>query len=148
MEKTYHPNLQHPQIGQPPGLFTSSKPKQTGLTLNCNLKKKIIQYSPDQIVFAKPNEPDDRNLSDKLDLENKLSASLVRNRSHKRKHRDGKIIISKDQVYEFRDSDLMDLGQIGYGEFGTVHKVLHSPSQTLMALKRIRPTVNITFIYN
>lgn len=68
-----------------------------------------------------------------------------RNRSHRSKssksHRDGKIIISKEQIYDFKEIDLQDLGQIGYGEFGTVHKVLHKPSQTCMALKRIRPTV-------
>ncbi len=33
------------------------------------------------------------------------------------------------------------MGQIGHGEFGTVHKVLHEPSQTYMAMKRIGPTV-------
>ena len=36
---------------------------------------------------------------------------------------------------------MQDLGQIGNGEFGTVHKVFHTPSQTHMALKRIGPTV-------
>jgi mitogen-activated protein kinase kinase 4 len=33
------------------------------------------------------------------------------------------------------------LGQIGNGEFGSVHKVLHKPSSTYMALKRVGPTV-------
>jgi hypothetical protein len=60
---------------------------------------------------------------------------------HSNEQRGGKITISPDKSYEFKDSDLSDLGQIGYGEFGTVHKVLHTPSQTLMALKRIGPTV-------
>lgn len=45
------------------------------------------------------------------------------------------------KVYEFKESDLEDLGQIGHGEFGSVHKVLHKPSNTHMALKRIGPTV-------
>jgi hypothetical protein len=45
------------------------------------------------------------------------------------------------QVYDFKESDMLDLGQIGNGEFGTVHKVLHKPSQVHMALKRIGPTV-------
>ena len=45
------------------------------------------------------------------------------------------------KVYEFVESDLKDLGQIGNGEFGTVHKVMHVPSGTMMALKRIGPTV-------
>ena len=44
-------------------------------------------------------------------------------------------------MYDFKESDLEDLGQIGHGEFGSVHKVLHKPSNTHMALKRIGPTV-------
>merc|ERR1712127_1022087 len=42
---------------------------------------------------------------------------------------------------EFREQDLKDIGQIGNGEFGIVNKVLHTPSGTHMALKRIGPTV-------
>ena len=38
------------------------------------------------------------------------------------------------QVYEFKESDMLDLGQIGNGEFGTVHKVLHRPSQVSVLL--------------
>ena len=45
------------------------------------------------------------------------------------------------KTYDFKESDMKDLGQIGNGEFGTVHKVFHVPSQTSMALKRIGPTV-------
>lgn len=39
------------------------------------------------------------------------------------------------------ESDFTNLGQIGHGEFGTVDKVLHKPSNTFMAMKRLLPTV-------
>lgn len=45
------------------------------------------------------------------------------------------------KVYEFKECDFDDLGQIGNGEFGSVHMVRHTPSQTLMAMKRVGPTV-------
>ena len=61
--------------------------------------------------------------------------------SGKHKARGGKLTIAKEQVFDFKEADLQDLGQIGNGEFGTVHKVIHLPSQTPMALKRIGPTV-------
>jgi hypothetical protein len=131
-------------------------------------KKQQFVFNSEMQLFAKPIEPEDRELSAILDNELNSSRSEIndddspnatqcrlgfdrslqigsesRNRSHRRsKHRNGKIIICKDQIYEFKESDLKDLGQIGYGEFGTVHKVLHTPSQTCMALKRIRPTVS------
>lgn len=60
---------------------------------------------------------------------------------HHHKPRGGKIHISAMQVYEFVESDFQNLGQIGHGEFGTVDKVLHKPSQTYMAMKRLLPTV-------
>ena len=44
-------------------------------------------------------------------------------------------------MYEFKEADFEDLGQIGNGEFGSVHMVRHMPSHTLMAMKRVGPTV-------
>ena len=157
--------------------FLSPKMKRPLLGHNLNkqpelklqTKKQQFVFNAEQLLFAKPIEPEDKELSDLLDNElnnsrsemneedspvvscrsgvtdrsHHSSSSSSSNKKHRRKHRDGKIIISKEQVYEFKESELKDLGQIGYGEFGTVHKVLHTPSQTCMALKRIRPTVII-----
>jgi len=81
---------------------------------------------------------DDADLSRELEKEKKDTY----NRQHKMKHsKGGKITISSNQIFEFKESELRELGQIGNGEFGTVHKALHVPSQTLMAIKRIGPTV-------
>lgn len=50
-------------------------------------------------------------------------------------HFDGK-------VYDFTSEDLQDLGEIGRGGFGTVNKMIHRKSSTVIAVKRIRSTVD------
>jgi mitogen-activated protein kinase kinase 4 len=46
------------------------------------------------------------------------------------------------QVYDFTSDDLQDMGEIGRGAFGTVNKMVHTRSNTVMAVKRIRSTVD------
>ncbi|CAF0763152.1 unnamed protein product [Adineta steineri] len=58
-------------------------------------------------------------------------------------HRDlstGKLHLAK--VYKFTSNDLIDRGIIGEGNFGIVCKMEHEESNTLMAVKRIRSTVD------
>ncbi|OXU28232.1 hypothetical protein TSAR_009643 [Trichomalopsis sarcophagae] len=54
----------------------------------------------------------------------------------------GKLQLSPDTVYDFTSEDLQDLGEIGRGGFGTVNKMIHRISNTVMAVKRIRSTVD------
>ncbi|KAI5723645.1 hypothetical protein M8J76_009100 [Diaphorina citri] len=54
----------------------------------------------------------------------------------------GKLKLSPDTVYDFTSEDLQDLGEIGRGGFGTVNKMIHRSSDTVMAVKRIRSTVD------
>ncbi|XP_065221114.1 dual specificity mitogen-activated protein kinase kinase 4-like isoform X2 [Planococcus citri] len=54
----------------------------------------------------------------------------------------GKLQVSPDSVYDFTCEDLQDLGEIGRGGFGTVNKMIHKKSNTVMAVKRIRSTVD------
>lgn len=46
------------------------------------------------------------------------------------------------EVYDFTSEDLQDLGEIGRGAFGTVNKMVHRKTTTVMAVKRIRSTVD------
>ncbi|XKL62409.1 hypothetical protein PGB90_002242 [Kerria lacca] len=54
----------------------------------------------------------------------------------------GKLQISPDLIYDFTSEDLQDLGEIGRGGFGTVNKMIHKQSDSVMAVKRIRSTVD------
>ncbi|XP_063234461.1 dual specificity mitogen-activated protein kinase kinase 4 isoform X2 [Bacillus rossius redtenbacheri] len=54
----------------------------------------------------------------------------------------GKLQVSPESVYDFTSEDLQDLGEIGRGAFGTVNKMVHRRSNTVMAVKRIRSTVD------
>ncbi|KAF0304873.1 Dual specificity mitogen-activated protein kinase kinase 4 [Amphibalanus amphitrite] len=56
----------------------------------------------------------------------------------------GMMKISPNQVYQFTAEDLDNLGEIGCGNFGTVNKMFHRASGTVMAVKRIRSTVEET----
>ncbi|KAF2348258.1 Protein kinase domain, partial [Trinorchestia longiramus] len=54
----------------------------------------------------------------------------------------GKLKISSELQVEFTADDLRDLGEIGRGSFGTVNKMVHRKTNTIMAVKRIRSTVD------
>ena len=54
----------------------------------------------------------------------------------------GKNLIGFCQVFEFTSEDLLDMGEIGRGAFGTVNKMVHKRTNTVMAVKRIRSTVD------
>ncbi|XP_046576187.1 dual specificity mitogen-activated protein kinase kinase 4-like isoform X1 [Haliotis rubra] len=54
----------------------------------------------------------------------------------------GKLQISPEQTFDFTADDLTDLGEIGRGNYGVVNKMLHDRSDTIMAVKRIRSTVD------
>jgi hypothetical protein len=113
-----------------------------------NTKKKVYEFDNDGLLAKEL----DQNLKD-LRLDEKKSSSSSgtssNNNANKnsnssrnnQKTKGGKIHIKKDQVYEFVESDFSNLGQIGHGEFGTVEKVIHKPSHTYMAMKRLLPTV-------
>lgn len=44
--------------------------------------------------------------------------------------------------YDFTSEDMQDLGEIGRGGFGTVNKMIHRKSGMVLAVKRIRSTVD------
>ncbi|CAB1311794.1 unnamed protein product, partial [Coregonus sp. 'balchen'] len=53
----------------------------------------------------------------------------------------GKLKISTENACDFTAEDLRDLGEIGRGAYGSVNKMQHKPSGQIMAVKRIRSTV-------
>ncbi|CAF3939259.1 unnamed protein product [Rotaria magnacalcarata] len=60
-------------------------------------------------------------------------------------HRDfstGELRLSDTKSYKFTSNDLIDRGIIGEGNFGIVCKMLHEKSGTIMAVKRIRSTID------
>lgn len=54
----------------------------------------------------------------------------------------GKLQISPDKTFDFTADDLTDEGEIGRGAYGTVNRMVHARSGTVMAVKRIRSTVD------
>ncbi|VDP16730.1 unnamed protein product [Soboliphyme baturini] len=61
---------------------------------------------------------------------------MIRSRSS------GRLKISPEVSFEFTADDLEDQGQIGQGSFGTVNKMMHKKSGKVMAVKRMRCTVD------
>lgn len=49
-----------------------------------------------------------------------------------------KLVFFFFKVYDFTSDDLQDLGEIGRGGFGTVNKMLHRSSDTVMAVKVVK----------
>jgi len=54
----------------------------------------------------------------------------------------GKLQITPEMVFDFTAEDLEDMGEIGRGNFGSVSKMVHIKTNTVMAVKRIRSTVD------
>ncbi|KAL3272866.1 hypothetical protein HHI36_014327 [Cryptolaemus montrouzieri] len=56
-------------------------------------------------------------------------------------HSTGKLTFD-GTTYDFTSEDLQDMGEIGRGGFGTVNKMVHRKSGIVIAVKRIRSTVD------
>ncbi|KAJ6636149.1 Dual specificity mitogen-activated protein kinase kinase 2 [Pseudolycoriella hygida] len=54
----------------------------------------------------------------------------------------GKLQFGPEEKYDFTSDDLTDLGEIGRGAFGAVNKMNFKRTNTVMAVKRIRSTVD------
>lgn len=54
----------------------------------------------------------------------------------------GKLQFGIDEVYDFTSDDLDDIGEIGRGAFGAVNKMVFKRTDQVMAVKRIRSTVD------
>lgn len=50
----------------------------------------------------------------------------------------GKLQFSSNEIYDFTSEDLIDLGEIGRGAFGSVNKMIFTKTEKVMAVKRIR----------
>lgn len=53
-------------------------------------------------------------------------------------HESGKLQFSSTEIYDFTSDDLVDLGEIGRGAFGSVNKMIFKKTEKVMAVKRIR----------
>jgi len=58
----------------------------------------------------------------------------------------GILHISPTVAHRFSADDLEDMGEIGHGSFGTVNKMKHRQTGTVMAVKRIRCTMDAGFL--
>lgn len=54
----------------------------------------------------------------------------------------GKLQLNPNEEYDFTSEDLLDSGEIGRGAFGAVNQMVFTKSNTVMAVKRIRSTVD------
>ncbi|GFR75208.1 dual specificity mitogen-activated protein kinase kinase 4 [Elysia marginata] len=69
------------------------------------------------------------------------TTQIERLRSRGIEHSSGRLHFGPDKTYEFTSDDLVDLGEMGRGNYGFVNKMRHKKSDTIMAVKRIRSTV-------
>lgn len=50
-------------------------------------------------------------------------------------HESGKLQFSCTEIYDFTSDDLVDLGEIGRGAFGSVNKMIFKKTDKIMAVK-------------
>ncbi|XP_025086542.1 dual specificity mitogen-activated protein kinase kinase 4-like isoform X2 [Pomacea canaliculata] len=63
------------------------------------------------------------------------TTQIERLRSRAIERSTGKLQISPGQTFDFTADDMKDLGEIGRGNYGTVNKMLHKMTNTVMAVK-------------
>ena len=68
-------------------------------------------------------------------LQNRMENLDMTGCDETQKERLTEFLISKDKVGELNGDDLQKLGELGAGNGGVVNKVLHKPSQQIMARK-------------
>jgi len=101
------------QAGMARSAATSSMPSMSNMTFSSNLSSSSRLTTPERFIRT-------------------VSQENV-----------GKLKInSNHEPLDFVASDLKDLGEIGRGAFGSVNRMVHFCSQTEMAVKRIRSTVD------
>lgn len=72
----------------------------------------------------------------------KISPLPDRTRDRIRIQASGKLQLGPKEIYHFTSDDMEDLGEIGRGAFGAVNKMIFRKNGTVMAVKRIRSTVD------
>lgn len=50
-------------------------------------------------------------------------------------HESGKLQFSSTEIYDFTSEDLLDLGEIGRGFFGSVNKMVFKKTNKIIAVK-------------
>ena len=63
---------------------------------------------------------------------------FILSRERFKAHEQGKLQFSPTEIYDFTSDDLLDLGEIGRGAFGSVNKMIFKRTDKVMAVKRIR----------
>uniref|UniRef100_T1ITH1 mitogen-activated protein kinase kinase n=1 Tax=Strigamia maritima TaxID=126957 RepID=T1ITH1_STRMM len=114
----------------------SNQDRRRGLKLNFNSRAKSGNANPS----VGPLKPPATNTCNPATT-NVFGENTVRERL-RINNTSGTLKISPQMIYEFTAEDLRDLGEIGRGAFGTVNKMIHAKSSTIMAVKRIRSTVD------
>lgn len=115
----------------------TAPPSKKGLQLNFpGFMQTIVPRQPRQLPPEPVPQPQDSILAMRGH-----PTQIDRLRSHSLENA-GKLQITPEQLYDFTAEDLTDQGEIGRGAYGTVNKMCHDKSGTVMAVKRIRSTVD------
>lgn len=130
--------LHQPQL-QPPRVTTVSSLQESNTCWRCQSetgKRKALKLN-----FANPSIKPTTRFTLNTTGPPFQNPHIERLRSHSMESW-GKLKLSSEQHWDFTADDLKDLGEIGRGAYGSVNKMVHKPSAHIMAVKRIRSTVD------
>ncbi|XP_020777351.1 dual specificity mitogen-activated protein kinase kinase 4-like isoform X1 [Boleophthalmus pectinirostris] len=130
--------LHQPQL-QPPRVTTVSSLQESNTCWRCQSetgKRKALKLN-----FANPSIKPTTRFTLNTAGPPFQNPHIERLRSHSMESW-GKLKLSPDQHWDFTADDLKDLGEIGRGAYGSVNKMVHKHSSHIMAVKRIRSTVD------
>lgn len=118
----------------------TAPPSKSRLQLNIGGLMQNITRQPRQLP-PQPPPPQQPPPQQSILASRGHPTQIDRLRSHSLEN-SGKLQITPEQLYDFTAEDLTDQGEIGRGAYGTVNKMYHERSGTVMAVKRIRSTVD------
>ncbi|KAG4075399.1 hypothetical protein HA402_015052 [Bradysia odoriphaga] len=106
-------------------LDLNTNPSNDDISAERRLQLKL-SFQPESIkTIIKPQALPERTRGDRI----RMQAS-------------GKLQFGPEEKYDFTSDDLQDLGEIGRGAFGAVNKMIFKRTNSVMAVKRIRSTVD------
>ncbi|XP_073841141.1 dual specificity mitogen-activated protein kinase kinase 4 [Musca autumnalis] len=125
---------------RPKNLF-AGRPRAPPNELNIN---PLVQRQPPSLSSTSSGSASSTSASSMVVGALPVSMPTERTRERIRQQACGKLQVgpNANDVYQFTSEDLEDLGEIGRGAFGAVNKMVFKKNDMVMAVKRIRSTVD------
>lgn len=109
--------------------------QQLKLSFPTQSTEKKVPAKPQQLPTLNPRLIHHQNFQQSLIIMLTIFFVYFCSRERTKQHESGKLQFSPSEIYDFTSDDLVDLGEIGRGAFGSVNKMIFKKTDKVMAVK-------------